>query len=114
MAVPLPRIELHALVALLRLGGDAYAVSIHEDIERVSGSDASIAGIYGALARLERRGLARSSWSEPRPERGGRARRHYRLTASGREFVRRERELAARLWNDVALRPGNAGPDDRA
>ena len=101
MAAPLSRIELHALAAMLRLGGEAYAVTIHEDIERVSGNDVSIAGIYVALERLERRGLARSSWSDPRPERGGRARRHYRLTASGRELVKRERVLATRLWNGV-------------
>lgn len=107
MASPLPRLELQILVALLRLGGEAYAVAIHDDIEQVSGIDASIAGIYTALDRLERRGLAKSSWSDPLPERGGRARRYYRLTRPGHEYVRRERELAARLWSGVPAGPGN-------
>jgi DNA-binding PadR family transcriptional regulator len=98
MAADLPRLELHVLAALMRMDGDAYAIAIHEDIERVSGTDASVAGIYNALERLERRGLARSAWTDPRPERGGKARRCYRLTAAGREYVRREQARAARLW----------------
>jgi DNA-binding PadR family transcriptional regulator len=102
MAAALPRLELHVLVALLRLGGDAYAIAIHDDIEQVSGTDASIAGIYNALDRLERRGLARSAWSDPRPERGGRARRFYKLTAVGREYVRREQAMATRLWAGIS------------
>jgi DNA-binding PadR family transcriptional regulator len=105
MPTALPRLELHVLVALLRMEGDAYAIAIHEDIERVSGTDASVAGIYNALDRLERRGLTRSSLSDPRPERGGRARRCYRLTAAGREYVRREQARAARLWGG-AVEPG--------
>ena len=98
MAAALPRLEVHVLAALLRLDGEAFALDVHEDIERVSGTDASIAGIYNALDRLEQRGLARSTWTDPRPERGGRARRGYRLTAAGREYVRREQARAARLW----------------
>jgi DNA-binding PadR family transcriptional regulator len=105
----LSRLELQVLVAIARLGGDAYALGIHDDIERVSGSDASLAGIYLALDRLERRGLAVSSWSDPRPERGGRARRGYRLTRAGRDHVRRERRLAARLWNGIPAARGD-GP----
>ena len=105
MPSAMPRLELHVLVALMRMDADAYAIAIHDDIERVSGTDASIAGIYNALDRLERRGLARSSWSDPRPERGGRARRCYRLTAAGREYVRREQVRAARLWSG-AVEPG--------
>jgi PadR family transcriptional regulator PadR len=101
----LHRLELHILVALVRLDGESYAVAIHEDIQQVSGIDASVAGIYNALDRLERRGLARSAWSDPRPERGGKSRRYYRLTASGREFVRREQAAAARLWDGVSM-PG--------
>jgi DNA-binding PadR family transcriptional regulator len=107
MASSLPRIELHILVALARSGGEAPAVEIHEDIERVSGHDTSIAGLYSALERLEGRGLARATWSDPRPERGGRARRQFRLTAAGREYVRREHALATRLWGGVAVAPGS-------
>ena len=39
--------------------------------------------IYTVLDRLERRGLVRSRLGEPTPERGGKRKRHYRLTARG-------------------------------
>ena len=102
----LNRIELLTALAILRLGANAYGVTIYEEILRVAGDDVSIAGVYSAIDRLERRGLVRAWRSEPRPERGGRARRHYDLTASGRDLVRRERELSARMWRGLVLDSG--------
>jgi DNA-binding PadR family transcriptional regulator len=102
----LNRIELLTLLAVLRLGEKAYGVTIFEEIQRVAGSDVSIAGVYSAIDRLERRGLVRAWRSEPRPERGGRARRHYDVTATGRDLVRHEREMTARMWRGLVLHPG--------
>ena len=102
MAQPLNQMELLSLVAMLRLGEHAYGVTIHEEIERSVGRSVSMAGVYSALDRLEHRGLARIWHSEPRAERGGRSRRHYELTAAGREMVRREREQALRMWRGLA------------
>lgn len=95
------QIEPLTLVAIARLQEDAYGVTIHEEIERITARHASLAGVYSALDRMERDGLVRSFHSEPRSERGGRARRHYALTASGRELVRREREMSVRMWQGV-------------
>jgi PadR family transcriptional regulator len=102
----LNRIELLTLLAVLRLGEKAYGVTIFEEIQRVAGSDVSIAGVYSAIDRIERRGLVRAWRSEPRPERGGRARRHYDVTATGRDLVRHEREMTARMWRGLVLHPG--------
>jgi len=103
--MPLPRtltpLELLTLVAVARLDDEAYAVPIRAEIRTIANRSVSIAAIYGALDRLDRRGLASAWLSDPLPERGGRARRHYRLTATGRDFVRRERELALRMWQGV-------------
>jgi DNA-binding PadR family transcriptional regulator len=99
----LSHLELLTLVALARLGDEAYAVPIARDIRTSTGRSASIAAVYGALDRLDRLGLAAAWLSEPRPERGGRARRQYRLTAAGRDLVRRERDQALRMWRGVAL-----------
>ena len=99
--MPLNRVELVALIATLRLGDEAYGVTIHDEIARTAGTSVSMAGVYSALDRLERQGLVRPWQSEPRAERGGRARRHYGLTAAGREHLRRERELAERLWRGL-------------
>jgi DNA-binding PadR family transcriptional regulator len=99
--MPLNRVELLALIAILRLGDEAYGVTIHDEIARSAGRSVSMAGVYSALDRLERQGLVRPWQSEPRAERGGRARRHYNLTAAGREHVRRERDLAERIWRGL-------------
>jgi PadR family transcriptional regulator PadR len=102
MTAALNHIELLALIAMIRLGDQAYGVTIHEEIERAAGRGVSVAGVYSALDRLEQRGFARVWHSEPRAERGGRARRHYGLTAAGRETVKREREQALRMWRGLA------------
>jgi DNA-binding PadR family transcriptional regulator len=100
---PLNHIELLSLIAIVRLGDDAYGVTIQEEIERSARRRVSMAGVYSALDRLERQGLARARQSEPRAERGGRARRLYGLTAAGRELVKREREAALRMWRDLPV-----------
>lgn len=104
--ISLTPLELSTLVALARLGGDGYAVPIREDIRSFGGRDVSIATIYAALERLHRLGFARPWLSAPRPERGGRARRHYSLTPSGRERIRLEHAQVVRLWQGVAMDSG--------
>lgn len=99
------QLELFALIAIARLGDDAYGVTIHEEIERVTARHVSMAGVYNALDRLERQELVRTFYSEPRAERGGRARRHFAPTAAGRAIVARERALALRLWQNLAPTP---------
>lgn len=102
-----PQLETLALAALARLGDDAYAVTIHDEIERLTRRPVALAGIYSALDRMERAGLVRARMSDPLPERGGRSRRHYDLTAAGRRQMARERDLAARMWTAV---PAAASP----
>ena len=75
------------LLALLRLGDDAYGVPIRDEIEQRTGRVVSPGAIYTALDRLETRGLVRSRLGEPTPERGGKRKRHYRLTARGASAV---------------------------
>ena len=99
------RLDLLALLALARLGSDAYGVAVCEDIDAVTGHEASMAAVYVALDRLEHGGLVRGWQSEPRPEQGGRTRRHFVLTAAGRAALHDERALAAKMWRGVTL-PG--------
>lgn len=101
----LNRIELLTVVAIARLGEGAYGVAIADEIDACSGRRVSLAGVYGALERLVEYGFVRHWMSEPRPERGGRPRRCYDLTAAGRALVRRERESAMRMWRGVPLAP---------
>ena len=70
--------ELMILLAILRVGDDAYGVRIAREIEETAGRSAQIAAIYAALDRMESRGLVGSALGEPTPERGGRAKRRRR------------------------------------
>lgn len=103
MPTALSSLELLTLVAMMRLGDEAYAVTVRIEIQSCTGRDISIPAVYAALDRLERAGLAAPWLSEARPERGGRARRQFKLTAAGRRRVMHERESALRMWASIPL-----------
>ena len=71
------------LLALLRLGPDAYGLAVRREVEDRIGRDISTGALYTALKRLEQRGLVSSHVGEPTAERGGRRKKHYRLEAAG-------------------------------
>ncbi len=71
------------LLALLRLGAEAYGVTVRHEIEERSGRRASISAVYTTLERLEQKGLVRSWTGEPSAQRGGRRRRHFELRPAG-------------------------------
>ncbi len=96
-------IEIAALIAVIRLEGDAYGVAIHDDIEGVVGYPVSTAAVYAALDRLERRVLLRATISAPIAVQGGRSRRLYALTASGRTCLKHEQTEASRLWQALPM-----------
>jgi DNA-binding PadR family transcriptional regulator len=102
--MPRPLLELQVLIALASLGDDAYGVTVQEEIRTRTGRSASVAACYAALERLARTKLADVWYSPVRQERGGRARRQYRLTAAGREALRVEREATQRMWRGIPQR----------
>jgi PadR family transcriptional regulator PadR len=84
-------LEFQLLASLLERPRDAYGITIMERIEERTGKSRSLAAIYAALDRLQRKGLVSSWWGEPTQERGGRRKRYYKIEASGAEAVHRER-----------------------
>jgi PadR family transcriptional regulator PadR len=98
-------LEQLVLLALLRIGADAYGVSVRDAVHERGGRDLTLGTIYKTLARLEAKGLVVSRVGEPTPERGGRAKRHFGVTAAGQRAVRASfaslRRMAAGL--DVGL-----------
>jgi PadR family transcriptional regulator PadR len=86
------------LLALAHLGEDAYGVTVRQEIEDRSRHPVSIAAVYACLDRLERKGYAAARLSKPTPERGGRAKKHFRLTGDGAEALRDAREAMDRMW----------------
>jgi len=72
------------LLALVRLGSEAYGVAIRDEIEREAGRDVTLGAVYTTLLRLENKGLVSSRLGEPSPQRGGRRKKYYRPLAAGR------------------------------
>ena len=93
------------LLALARLGDEAYGVPVREDIRTRSGRTMSLATVYTALDRLETRGWASSWLSDPLPERGGRARKMYRITPAGVAALREAKQALLRMWGGLDLDP---------
>jgi PadR family transcriptional regulator PadR len=84
----LGELEQVVLLAILQVGDEAYGVSIRREIQDRTARDFTLGTVYKTLARLEEKGLAASSPGEPTPERGGRRKRYYRVTAAGRRSLR--------------------------
>ena len=88
------------LLAILRLGKDAYGIPILDEVSARSGREVSRATVYVALKRLEQKGLVGSRLGDSTPERGGRAKRFFKLKASGLKALRDSREMFLNLWRD--------------
>jgi DNA-binding PadR family transcriptional regulator len=101
--------ELMILLAILRIGDNAYGVPIAREIETQGERTVAVAAVYTALDRLESNGLVLSTIGDPTPERGGRAKRFFRVTPRGLAAVRQAQRALTRLWTDVpALKGGRA------
>src|SRR5579872_3267629 len=101
--------EFMILLAILRLGDEAYGVPIADEIESVTGREVMQGSVYAALERLEAKELVASSLGEPTSERGGRAKRYFVLTTRGLREARAAQRAFIKLWSGLpALRGGSA------
>lgn len=71
------------ILALLRLAGRAYGVTVRQEIDVRIGREVSIGAIYATLDRLEAKGYVKSHLGDPTAERGGRSKRFFHVTAKG-------------------------------
>jgi DNA-binding PadR family transcriptional regulator len=97
----LGQLELTILLAVARLGDDAYGLAIRRDLAARTGREHAVGAIYTTLARLEEKGLVASRMTDPQPVRGGRARRAFRLTSGGKRAMREARHLTANVWAGI-------------
>ena len=86
------------LLAVLRLGKNAYGVTILEEIERRTGRSVMIGAVYATLDRLEAKRYISSKVGAPTPERGGRAKRFFKVTAQGSAALERSRMILQNMW----------------
>lgn len=98
------------LLALARLGQDAYGMAIRNEIEQRTARDVTIGSLYSALDRLERKGYVSSSLGDPTPARGGRAKRFYCLEVPGVHALNRSKDMFDRLWEGLQLDPDRFVP----
>jgi PadR family transcriptional regulator PadR len=99
----LGELEQIVLLALIRLGDNAYGVPIRQEIERRTKRSLSIGALYRTLERLEDKGFVSSRTGDPTPERGGRAKRFFRAEPLGLRALRRTRDAIDVMWEDLDL-----------
>ena len=94
------------LLAVARLGEEGYGVSLRREIARRTGRDVAVGAVYATLARLEEKGMVASRESDPTPERGGRARRQFRVLPAGARALEAARGMLESMWDGVEFGPG--------
>ena len=99
--VYLGELEQLILLVVLRLDDEAYANPVRDELARLAGRRIARGALYTALERLEQKGCVRSTMGEPLPERGGRARRYFAVTATGLRGLRQSRRVLLGLWDGV-------------
>jgi PadR family transcriptional regulator, regulatory protein PadR len=87
------------LLAVLRLGDEAYGASVRREIETRTGRALTVGALYRTLDRLELKGYVSSRVGDPTPERGGRAKRHFQLRPLGMRSLRASRQALAAMWD---------------
>jgi DNA-binding PadR family transcriptional regulator len=85
------------LLAILRLGNDAYGMRIRREIEERAERPTSIGALYLTLDRMEQKGFIKSALGEATSERGGRAKRFFSVNPSGREALRKSLVAVRRM-----------------
>jgi DNA-binding PadR family transcriptional regulator len=91
------------VLALLRLDDRAYGVTVRREIELRTEREVSIGAVYATLDRLETKGYVKSRRGEPTPERGGRSKRFFRVTAKGVAAVNRTQRALRSMTEGLDL-----------
>jgi len=89
------------LLAILRLGDEAYGVPIRREIERRTGRALTVGALYRTLDRLQAKGYVSSAFSDPTPERGGRSKRYFTVRPAGLQALRASREALTAMWEGL-------------
>jgi len=97
----LTRAEEYVLLAVLKLGEEAYSLPILDHIEQTTQKKWTLGGIYIPLYRLEEKGFLKSELGSPTKERGGKRKRYYRITRKGKEALKTHKKIQAAMWAAV-------------
>lgn len=89
------------LLAILRLGREAYGVPIRLEIERRTGRTVTVGALYRTLDRLEDKAYISSAFSDPTPERGGRSKRYFTVRPGGLRTLRASHLALSAMWEGL-------------
>jgi DNA-binding PadR family transcriptional regulator len=95
------RIEELILVSIWRLGENAFGLAVLDELKRVTGKTWLTGSVYASLARLLKQGYVEAIEGEPTPERGGRRKIYYRVTAEGQAALKTLMKVHLKLWADL-------------
>jgi PadR family transcriptional regulator, regulatory protein PadR len=97
--------EILVLLAIMRLGDDAYGMRIRRELEQRGKRSTSIGALYITLERLQSKGFVQSRLDDATPERGGRPKRFFTINADGKKVLRESLNAFKSLAQGLAL-PG--------
>jgi PadR family transcriptional regulator PadR len=107
-AMELTTLEQHLLLAIIGLHPNAYGVSIQDHIKERTGREPSTGSVYASLDRLEEKGFVKSRQGEATPERGGKRKLYFTITAPGQHALRQSLQAIGALshglrWKGAAI-----------
>lgn len=100
--------EQFLLLSILKLGDEAYGATIRQLLADKIERDVTIGALYTTLDRLEKKGFITSKMGEATNERGGRAKKYFRVSALGEQALKRSKQALQVMWQDVALQMGHS------
>jgi PadR family transcriptional regulator PadR len=106
MRESLGEFELLTMLAIVHLREEAYGTTIRDTLRSKAGRDVSVGALYATLHRLENKGLTKSHSGEPTCERGGRAKRFFEVTESGKDQVNQSLASLRGLTDAISVEPG--------
>jgi DNA-binding PadR family transcriptional regulator len=95
------------MVAVVRLKDGAYGVPIQREVEERAGRRVTVGALYATLDRLEGKRLLESWFADPTPQRGGKSKRYFLLTAEGEAALVEAKAAHERMWRGVRLKGGS-------
>ena len=91
------------LLGLLRLGDNAYGMIVRREILNRTGREVSIGAVYATLERLEQKGYVSSHQGEPTDERGGRAKRFFKIEAAGQKALQESQRVVSAMTSGLKV-----------
>ncbi len=95
--------EQFLLLSIMKLADNAYGSTIRQLLADVIQRDVTIGALYTTLERLEKKGMVQSKMGEATAERGGRAKKYFKVTAKGQLALKRSKQALTTMWQNIAL-----------